>query len=150
MGSLSVYKAGGAHQHTPEMAQTLSGAAGHEVRLSFTPILAPMPRGILATCSARAHAPTTTEEVREVLHETYRDETFVTVLQPGVWPRTADVLGSNSVHLQAAVDDLAGRIVVVAAIDNLVKGAAGQAVQNANLALHLDEGAGLSADGVAP
>jgi N-acetyl-gamma-glutamyl-phosphate reductase len=150
MGSLSAYKAGGAHQHTPEIAQTLSHAAGQDVTLSFTPVLAPMPRGILATCTARAATSVTTEDARALLHQAYDDEPFVTVLRPGVWPRTADVLGSNSAHLQVAVDNAAGRVVVVGAIDNLVKGAAGQAVQNANLALGIDESLGLSADGVAP
>lgn len=150
MGSLSAYKAGGSHQHTPEMSQTLSRAAGQPLTVSFTPVLAPMPRGILATTSAPAAAGVGTDEVREVLRAGYADEAFVHVLAEGSWPRTADVLGSNSVHLQVAVDAVAGRVVVVSAIDNLVKGAAGQAVQNANLALGLPEGAGLCADGTAP
>lgn len=150
MGSLSAYKAGGAHQHTPEMGQTLSRAAGQSLTVSFTPVLAPMPRGILATTSAPAAAGVGSNEVRAELQAAYADEAFVHVLPEGVWPRTADVLGSNSVHLQVAVDAVAGRVVVVSAIDNLVKGAAGQALQNANLALGLPEGAGLSADGVAP
>ena len=150
MGSLSAYKAGGAHQHTPEMNQTLSGVAGSAVHLSFTPMLAPMPRGILATCTARVAENVTTDDAREALLDAYDDEPFVTVLEPGVWPRTADVLGSNSAHLQVAVDDEAGRIVAVSAIDNLIKGAAGQAVQNANLAMRLGERTGLTADGVAP
>jgi N-acetyl-gamma-glutamyl-phosphate reductase len=150
MGSLSAYKAGGAHQHTPEMAQTLSRAAGQSLTVSFTPVLAPMPRGILATTSAPAAAGVGSDEVRAELRAAYADEAFVHVLPEGVWPRTADVLGSNSVHLQVAVDAVAGRVVVVSAIDNLIKGAAGQALQNANLALGLPEGAGLSADGVAP
>ncbi|MEO8107674.1 MAG: N-acetyl-gamma-glutamyl-phosphate reductase, partial [Actinomycetes bacterium] len=80
----------------------------------------------------------------------YAAEPFVHVLDHDVWPRTADVLGSNSVHLQVAVDSVACRVVVVSAIDNLVKGAAGQAIQNANIVLGLDEGAGLVAEGVAP
>lgn len=150
MGSLSAYKAGGAHQHTPEMAQTLSQAAGTPLTVSFTPMLAPMPRGILATTSAPAHAGTSTEAVRACLQAAYAAEPFVHVLEPQEWPRTADVLGSNSVHLQVAVDSAAGRVVVVSAIDNLVKGAAGQAIQNANIVLGLDEGAGLAAEGVAP
>lgn len=150
MGSLSAYKAGGAHQHTPEMAQTLSAAAGRSVTVSFTPVLAPMPRGILATTSAPAHPGADTSQAREALETAYAGETFVQVLPDGVWPRTGDVLGSNAVHLQVAVDDVAGRVVVVSAIDNLVKGAAGQALQNANLALGLPEGSGLSAEGIAP
>ncbi len=150
MGSLSAYKAGGAHQHTPEMAQTLSQAAGSRLSVSFTPILAPMPRGILATTSAPATPGVSTEAVRACLRDAYAAEPFVHVLEPEDWPRTADVLGSNSVHLQVAVDSAADRVVVVSAIDNLMKGAAGQAIQNANIVLGLDEAAGLAAEGVAP
>jgi N-acetyl-gamma-glutamyl-phosphate reductase len=150
MGSLSVYKAGGAHQHTPEMEQALTAAAGAAVTLSFTPVLAPMPRGILATSTARLTAGTTTESLRDALHAAYDDEPFVHVLSSDAWPTTAATLGSNCVHLQVAADAHAGRAVVVAALDNLVKGAAGQAVQNANLVLGLDETAGLPVSGVAP
>lgn len=150
MGQLSTYKAGGVHQHTPEMEQGLGEAAGEPVTVSFTPVLAPMPRGILATSTARLAGPAGTEELHEVLHAAYADEPFVTVLPPGVWPQTGATLGANSVHLQAAADPHSGRAVVVSAIDNLVKGAAGAAVQNANLALGLPETAGLTAIGVAP
>ncbi|MFL6181033.1 MAG: N-acetyl-gamma-glutamyl-phosphate reductase [Actinomycetes bacterium] len=150
MGSLSAYKAGGAHQHTPEMAQALARVAGSLVHLSFTPVLAPMPRGILATCTARAAPDVTAEDARQALIDAYHNEPFVNVLEPGVWPRTADVLGSNSAHIQVAVDELSGRVVAVSAIDNLIKGAAGQAVQNANLALRIGEQTGLTADGIAP
>lgn len=150
MGSMSAYKVGGSHQHTPEMEQSLTAAAGVPVALSFTPLLAPMPRGILATCSAPARMGVTEGAVRAALVEAYADEPFVHVLPAGQWPQTSSVGGSNAVHLQCAVDDHAGRVVVVAAIDNLGKGAAGQALQNANLILGLDETAGLSANGVAP
>jgi N-acetyl-gamma-glutamyl-phosphate reductase len=151
MSSMSAYKAGGVHQHTPEIEQGLRAAAGHdEVDVLFTPTLAPMPRGILATCTARAEAGTTAEAVRAALHDAYAAEPFVHVLAPGQWPRTASVLGSNSVHLAAAVDPRTGRVTVVSAIDNLVKGAAGQAVQNANLALGVPETTGLPVIGVAP
>jgi N-acetyl-gamma-glutamyl-phosphate reductase len=150
MGSVSAYKAGGVHQHTPEMEQTLSSAAGHPVTLSFTPTLAPMPRGILATCTARLAGGATDAQLRAALHAAYADEPFVHVLPEGTWPRTAATLGSNAVHLQVAADSHAGRAVVVAAIDNLGKGAAGQALQNANLALGLPETLGLPAVGVAP
>ena len=150
MGAMSAYKAGGVHQHTPEMEQTLTEAAGSAVTLSFTPLLAPMPRGILATCTARLTAGTTTENLQETLRAAYDGEPFVHVLPPGRWPTTGATYGSNAVHLQAAADTHAGRAVVVAAIDNLGKGAAGQAVQNANLALELAETAGLSANGVSP
>ncbi len=150
MGSMSAYKVGGTHQHTPEMAQNLRAVTHLPVRLSFTPLLAPMARGILATCSARVEAGVTTDRVRDCLAEAYAGEPFVHLLPDGRWPVTAATAGSNSVHLQAAVDDGAGRVTVVAALDNLVKGAAGQAVQNANLVLGLPETAGLSAIGVAP
>jgi N-acetyl-gamma-glutamyl-phosphate reductase len=147
MGDLSAYKVG-AHQHAPEIRQTLGRAAGAAVGLSFTPVLAPMPRGILATCTARTTA--TAEQLRAALRARYDDEPFVHVLPDGAWPHTAATIGSNSCHLQVAVDEDAGRAVVVSAIDNLGKGAAGQALQCANLLLDLPETAGLSASGVAP
>jgi N-acetyl-gamma-glutamyl-phosphate reductase len=150
MGQLSAYKVGGVHQHTPEMEQALSAAAGEQVTVSFTPVLAPMPRGILATTTARLAPGVTTELLHEALHASYADEPFVTVLPSGSWPQTGATLGANAVHLQVAADAHAGRAVVVSAIDNLVKGAAGQALQNANLALGLPETAGLTAIGVAP
>ena len=140
MGDLSPYKVG-AHQHVPEIKQA-SGATS----LSFTPVLAPMPRGILATVTAKAR----TADPRTVLETAYADEPFVHVLPVGRWPHTAATYGSNACHLQAAVDTDSGRIIVVSALDNLGKGAAGQAVQCANLILGLAEGAGLSASGVAP
>lgn len=150
MGSMSAYKVGGVHQHTPEMEQALSAVAGTDVTLSFTPLLAPMPRGIVATCTAKAAGRTTADAVRDALRDAYAAEPFVTVLPDGHWPQTSSVAGSNSVHLQAAYDAHAGRVVVVSAIDNLVKGAAGQALQNANIMLGLDEATGLSRNGVAP
>lgn len=150
MSSMSAYKAGGVHQHTPEMEQGLSQAAGTEVHLLFTPTLAPMPRGILATCTARAEDGTTLDVVEEALHGAYADEPFVHVLPRGRWPQTGAVLGSNCVHLAAAVDQRTGRVTVVAAMDNLIKGAAGQAVQNANIAFGLPETMGLPQVGVAP
>jgi N-acetyl-gamma-glutamyl-phosphate reductase len=150
MGAMRAYKVGGAHQHTPEMEQALSQASSKNVRVSFTPLLAPMPRGILATSSARLAAGADEVGLRECLEVAYADEPFVHVLPAGQWPTTASVAGSNSVHLQVAADEHAGRVVVVAAMDNLVKGAAGQAVQNANLALEFDETEGLPAMGVAP
>jgi len=141
---------GGSHQHTPEMEQALAEAAGEQVTVSFTPMLAPMPRGILATSTARLVDGATTEVLHEALHAAYSDEPFVSVLAPGSWPQTGATLGANSVHLQVAADPHSGRAVVVSAIDNLVKGAAGAAVQNANIALGLDETTGLTAIGVAP
>ena len=150
MGSMSSYRVGGIHQHTPEMEQTLSRAAGSAVRVSFTPLLAPMPRGILATCSADVASGVTTDDLQECLRAAYADEPFVHVLPPGAWPHTASTVGSNAVHLQATADTHTGRAIVVAALDNLGKGAAGQAMQNANLVLGLPETAGLSSAGVAP
>ena len=153
IGSVSAYKVGGTHQHTPEMAQNLAEAANRPVSLSFTPLLAPMPRGILATCTARLAGDaidTTAGELRHTLQGAYDGEPFVHVLPDGAWPATAATLGSNAVHLQATVDPEVGRAIVVAAEDNLGKGAAGQAIQNANLALGLPETAGLTAFGVAP
>ena len=150
MGALSTYKAGGVHQHTPEMEQSLTAAAGVDVTLSFTPVLAPMPRGILATSTARLAVGATLEQLRAALHAAYDGEPFVHVLPEGTWPTTAATMGSNSVHLQVAADTHSGRAVVVAALDNLVKGAAGQAVQNANLVLGLAETAGLPVAGIAP
>jgi N-acetyl-gamma-glutamyl-phosphate reductase len=145
MGDLSPYKVG-AHQHVPEILQA-SGAQ----TLSFTPVLAPMPRGILASVTGRpARDGITEDDVRKVLRDAYDGEPFVHVLPAGQQPHTAATAGSNSVHLQAAIDRSSGRVIVLSAIDNLGKGAAGQAVQNANLMLGLDESAGLSADGIAP
>ncbi|MGH3320927.1 MAG: N-acetyl-gamma-glutamyl-phosphate reductase [Streptosporangiaceae bacterium] len=150
MGSLTAYKVGGAHQHTPEIEQALSEATDVPVTVSMTPVLVPMPRGILAACTARQRPGAKEEHLREALATAYAGEPFVRVLPEGAWPRTADTLGSNAAHIQVASDRHAGRAVVITAIDNLGKGAAGQAVQNANLILGLDETAGLTAQGIAP
>ncbi len=147
MGNLSAYRVA-AHRHTPEVRQSLRRLAGAEVTLSYTPTLAPMSRGILATCTARTA--TSEDELRAALHRAYGSEPFVHVLPEGRWPITAATVGSNSCQLQLAVDADADRVIVVAALDNLGKGAAGQAVQCANLALGLPETAGLTASGVAP
>jgi N-acetyl-gamma-glutamyl-phosphate reductase len=161
MGAVSAYQVGGTHRHTPEIEQALAEvASGRATRqaiadtaqpaISFTPMLAPMPRGILATCTARLTGAVATPAVRAALADAYAGEPFVQVLPEGRWPTTAATVGSNAVHLQAAADAHAGRCVVVAALDNLGKGAAGQAVQAANLMLGLPETAGLTAQGVAP
>lgn len=150
MGSMSPYGVGGGHRHTPEIEQNLTRAAGAPVRVSFTPTLAPMPRGILATCTAKLAGAADPLAVREAWENSYAEEPFVHVLPLGQWPRTADVLGSNVAQVQVAVDARAGRVVAVAAIDNLTKGTAGAAIQCANLALGLPEGAGLPVAGVAP
>ncbi|HEX3907239.1 MAG TPA: N-acetyl-gamma-glutamyl-phosphate reductase [Mycobacteriales bacterium] len=149
MGDLTPYKVGGSHQHLGELRQSLSAVAGETVSMSFTPVLAPMPRGILATCTARLRPGMTLEALRAA-YQRYDDEPFVTLLPDGQWPHTAATSGSNSAVLQVALDEDAGRAVVVAAIDNLGKGAAGQAVQNANLMLGLPETTGLAVNGVAP
>ncbi|MEV4926700.1 N-acetyl-gamma-glutamyl-phosphate reductase [Streptomyces roseoverticillatus] len=150
MGSMSPYGVGGGHRHTPEMVQNLSAAAGERVTVSFTPTLAPMSRGILATCSAKARPGVTAESLRSAYEKAYADEPFVHLLPEGQWPATAAVYGSNAALLQVALDEAAGRIVVVSAIDNLAKGTAGGAVQSMNIALGLPEELGLSATGVAP
>ncbi|MFD7845311.1 N-acetyl-gamma-glutamyl-phosphate reductase [Nocardia sp. NPDC059764] len=154
MGSMRAYSIAGAHRHTPEIAQNLKaaqlsgGAADADVSVSFTPVLAPLPRGILATCTA----PTTVDaaQARAVYEKAYAEEPFVHLLPEGVLPQTGSVLGSNAVTLQVTVDTDAGLLVVIGAIDNLTKGTAGAAVQSMNLALGIDETAGLSTVGVAP
>jgi N-acetyl-gamma-glutamyl-phosphate reductase len=150
MGSVSAYGVGGVHRHTPEMVQNLSQAAGTDVRVSFTPTLVPMSRGILATCSAPLTPGTDAGAARAAYAEAYADEPFVHLLPEGQWPTTAQVLGANTVALQVAVDPDAQRLVVVAAVDNLTKGTGGAAVQCANLALGLPETTGLPLVGVAP
>lgn len=148
MGSARAYSVGGVHRHTPEIKQNLSELAGTDVTVSFTPVLVPMSRGILATCSART---TVTEaEARAVYDKAYADEPFVHVLPEGRFPQTGAVIGSNAVQLGLTVDPDAGLLIVIAAIDNLTKGTAGGAVQSMNLALGLPETDGLSTVGVAP
>ncbi len=148
MGAMSPYGVGGVHRHTPEIEQNLSAAAGAPVTVSFTPTLAPMPRGILATCTAKLAG--SADAVRAAYESAYGAEPFVHLLPEGQWPTTGAVLGSNNVHLQVAVDERVGRVVVVAAVDNLTKGTAGAAVQCMNLALGLEETLGLPTTGVAP
>ncbi|MFF8744886.1 N-acetyl-gamma-glutamyl-phosphate reductase [Streptomyces californicus] len=150
MGNMTPYGVGGGHRHTPEMIQNLSAAAGERVTVSFTPTLAPMPRGILATCSAKARPGVSADSLRAVYGKTFADEPFVDLLPEGQWPATAAVYGSNAVQVQVAHDPAAGRIVVVCAIDNLAKGTAGGALQSMNIALGLPEDTGLSTIGVAP
>ncbi|MFE2537575.1 N-acetyl-gamma-glutamyl-phosphate reductase [Streptomyces sp. NPDC059371] len=150
MGSMSPYGVGGVHRHTPEMIQNLSAVAGEPVTVSFTPTLAPMPRGILATCNAKARHGVTAESVRAAYEKAFADEPFVHLLPEGQWPATASVYGSNAVQVQVAYDAAAHRIIAISAIDNLTKGTAGGAVQSMNLALGLPEELGLSTIGVAP
>ncbi|MBV9384241.1 MAG: N-acetyl-gamma-glutamyl-phosphate reductase [Streptosporangiaceae bacterium] len=163
MGAMSAYKVGGTHRHTPEIEQALGEVHNQfternvaspqgPVTVSFTPALAPMPRGILATCTARlaGSASGPAAALRGAFADAYAGEPFVHLLPEGQWPSTGPVAGSNAAHLQVTADTHTGRAVVVAAIDNLGKGAAGQAVQIANLMLGLPETAGLTPHGVAP
>ncbi|GAA4699628.1 N-acetyl-gamma-glutamyl-phosphate reductase [Nocardioides nanhaiensis] len=150
MGNASAYGVGGVHRHTPEITQNLSGLVEGEVSVSFTPLLVPMSRGILATCSARLADGVTAERAREVYEQAYAAEPFVHLLPDGLWPQTQSVLGSNAVHVQVTVDEHARRLVAVGAVDNLAKGTGGAAVQCMNLALGLDEGLGLTSVGIAP
>lgn len=148
MNSLTSYKFGGVHQHTPEIEENLSLINAEDVRVSFTPILAPMPRGILSTITAKLRGTGSTHQVRDIFAKYFEGEPFVTLLPEGQMPRTSSVSGSNSIHLQVAVDEHTERLVVSSAIDNLGKGAASQAIQNANLIYGLPEGEGLSAMGL--
>jgi N-acetyl-gamma-glutamyl-phosphate reductase len=157
MGSASPYKVGGVHRHIPEIWQNLRPLAQGEPSISFTPTLVPMARGILATVTARL-SPTlrdlppeqATDQLRAAYAQVYAGEPFVQLLPPGQWPATGWTVGANTALLQLAVDPAAGRAVIVTALDNLVKGTAGQAIQSLNLALGLDEQAGLTTQGVHP
>lgn len=150
MGSVSAYGVGGVHRHTPEITQNLGRLTDTEVSVSFTPLLVPMPRGILATVSAPLAGPLSAEEAHALYVKAYADEPFVHVLPAGQWPQTQSVVGSNAVHVQVTVDEAAGRLVAVGVVDNLAKGTGGAAVQCMNLALGLDEATGLTTVGVAP
>src|ERR1700712_2454872 len=150
MGSATAYGVGGTHRHTPEIIQNLSGLTDADVRVSFTPVLVPMPRGILATASARAEPGVTADDVRATYEKAYADEPFIHLLPEGQWPTTQAVIRSNAVHPQVPLDEAAGRVVVVGAVDNLAKGTGGAAVQCMNLALGIPEDTGLSTVGLAP
>lgn len=150
MGSMSPYGVGGGHRHTPEITQNLSCVTESEVSVSFTPLLAPMPRGILATCSAPIVGDVSTAIARATYEAFYADEPFVDLLPEGSWPQTAAVVGSNRATVQVVVDLAARRLIAISAIDNLTKGTAGGAVQSMNIALGLEESTGLSTTGVAP
>ena len=150
MGNVSAYGVGGGHRHTPEITQNLSRLTDAAVSVSFTPLLVPMSRGILATCSARVADGVTAEDAHAAYVKAYADEPFVQVLPPGPWPQTPSVLGSNSVQVQVTVDETARRLVAVGTVDNLAKGTGGAAVQCMNLALGLPEETGLTTVGLAP
>ncbi|TNC47944.1 N-acetyl-gamma-glutamyl-phosphate reductase [Mumia zhuanghuii] len=150
LGQASAYGVGGVHRHTPEIEQNLRACGAQDPRVSFTPVLAPMARGILAVVSAPVVDGVTDADIRAAYEKTYADEPFVRVLPDGRWPQTQAVLGATMVHLQATLDQRAGRLVAIGAMDNLAKGTAGGAVQSMNLALGLPETTGLSTIGVAP
>ena len=149
-GSARAYGVGGVHRHTPEIEQNLSKAAGKSVRVSFTPVLVPMSRGILAVNTAKVAEGFSFEKLVSAYHTAYSDELFVNVLPEGQLPNTSAVLGVNTAQISLSYDQSAGRVVIVSAIDNLVKGTAGAAIQSMNLALGVAERTGLQLDGVAP
>jgi len=150
LGTANPYAVGGTHRHIPEIQQALTAAGASEARISFTPVLVPMARGILATSTAPIADGVTDAEIRSAWESAYGGETFVHLLPEGQFPRTADVLGANTALVGLAVDRAANRVVVVTAVDNLVKGTAGAAIQSMNIALGLPEATGLTANGVAP
>ncbi|HAM28070.1 MAG TPA: N-acetyl-gamma-glutamyl-phosphate reductase [Microbacteriaceae bacterium] len=150
LGSANPYAVGGTHRHIPEIQQSLRAAGATAPTISFTPVIVPMARGILATSTARIVPGVTASDIRAAWESAYADEPFVHLLPEGRMPRTGDVLGSNTALIGLAVDEAAGRVVTVTALDNLVKGTAGAAIQSANIALGLDETSGLPIDGVAP
>lgn len=148
MNNLTSYKFGGIHQHTPEIEQILSSISRESVKISFTPVLAPMPRGILATVTAQLTQQSSAEQIREIYQSFYSGSKFVRLLPVGSMPMTSAVLGTNNAQIQIAVDEHVNRLLISAVIDNLGKGAAGQAIQNANLMCDLAEDAGLEILGV--
>jgi N-acetyl-gamma-glutamyl-phosphate reductase len=150
LGSAAPYAVGGVHRHIPEIEQNLRAAGGAGPRVSFTPVLVPMARGVLATTTARLAPGADPAAIRAAWERAYADEPFVHLLPEGQWPTTAATAGANVALVQVAYDERAGRVVTVAALDNLTKGTAGSAVQSMNLALGFPETRGLTADGVAP
>lgn len=147
-GSLTSYKFGGVHQHTPEIEETLSEVSGKNAKVSFTPILAPMPRGILSTITMKLTQVISLQEAREAYQEYFKDSPFVHLLPEGQMPKTSSVLGSNFAHIQIAIDEHSQRLVISVAIDNLGKGAAAQAIHNANLIAGFNQTAGLMGNGL--
>jgi N-acetyl-gamma-glutamyl-phosphate reductase len=151
IGSARAYNIAGAHRHTPEIAQGLRAVSDRDVTVSFTPVLIPTSRGILATCTARtSSAYSSPSQLRAAYEKAYDAEPFVYLMPEGQLPRTGAVIGSNAAHIAVAVDEAAETFVAIAAIDNLVKGTGGAAVQSMNLALGWPETEGLSVVGVAP
>ena len=149
-GSARAYGVGGIHRHTPEIEQNLAHASGAEVKVSFTPVLVPMSRGILAVNTAKVSSTFSFAKLVAAYEQAYGDEIFIQVLAEGHQPNTSSVLGVNTAQISLSFDESAQRVVIVSAIDNLVKGTAGAAIQSMNLALGLPETLGLPIDGVAP
>ena len=150
LGSANPYAVGGRHRHIPEIQQSLRGAGATNPTISFTPVIVPMSRGILATSTARIVPGTSAAAVREAWENAYADEPFVSLLPEGQMPRSGDTIGANTALMGLAIDESAGRVVVITALDNLLKGTAGAAIQSANIALGIPETTGLPVDGVAP
>ncbi len=150
LGSANPYSVGGMHRHTPEIQQGLRWAGATSPTISLTPVIVPMSRGILATATARLVPGTPAADVRAAWERCYADEPFVHLLPEGQFPRSGDVAGANVAVIGLAVDEAAGRVITVTAVDNLVKGTAGAAIQSANVALGIPETTGLPVDGVAP
>ena len=150
MGSLKAYNAAGKHRHTPEMVQNLSEVTDEDVTVNFTPVLAPLPRGILTTITAPLNGDVTEEAARAAYTEFYADEPFMYLLPQGIQPQTQNVVGSNMCHIQVEVDEGTGVLVLTSAIDNLTKGTGGAAVQCMNIALGFEETDGLPRAAVAP
>ena len=149
-GSAMPYAVGGSHRHNPEILQNLTLAGAEGASISFTPVLVPMSRGILATSTARLQPGVGLADVRAAWQLAYADEPFVHVLADGEFPKSADTIGANTAIIGLAVDEAADRLVVISALDNLVKGTAGAAIQSMNIALGIEETSGLGQDGVAP
>ncbi len=150
LGSAAPYSVAGTHRHIPEIRQNLRNATGLDTTLSMTPVLVPMSRGILATSTARLKPGVTIEQLRAAYDEAYGTEAAVQLLPAGQFPKSADTVGANLAQIGIAIDKAANRLVSICALDNLVKGTAGAAVQSANLALGLPEYTGLNRNGVAP
>lgn len=153
IGSAAPYAVGGSHRHIPELVQNLERAGASDVTVSFTPVLVPMSRGILATATAKLApgvTPPSDQELHAIWSKAYEGEPFVEVLPLGQWPATAPTTGANTALIQVGYDAKAQRVVTVTAIDNLVKGTAGAAIQSMNIALGLPEEQGLTTQGVAP
>jgi N-acetyl-gamma-glutamyl-phosphate reductase len=147
-GSANAYQVGGIHRHTPEIEQNLSKSAGERIQISFTPVLASLERGILSVNTAKLKPEVTEVEIRSAYLKHYASETFIEVYEQGKFPSTADTIGANKALIGLAFDSHANRLVAICAIDNLVKGTGGAAIQSMNIALGLPETLGLESIGL--